>query len=225
MIERYLDLLNKILVVEENPEIQVRMRQILKDLGCKENNIYYSQTINHAIHMSLKHNIKLFFIDCSLPDGHGVDLIEIIRQDLKYDAPIMVISDWNTLENIYQALEGGANGYILKEKQDEEIIYAIKALVKGEAVIDTSIAKTILQKIHQNKESKKQHNVENILLSKRELQILKFIENGFSSKEIGEIIHISRFTVNVHIRNIFQKLNVNSRTKAIYAARNEGLLV
>ena len=64
-----------------------------------------------------------------------------------------------------------------------------------------------------------------MLLSRRELQILKFIENGYSSKEIGENIHISRFTVNVHIRNIFQKLKVNSRTKAIYAARNEGLLV
>ena len=225
MVGDYLYLFNRILIVEENPDMQLRVQRIMEELGCGLEKHYYSQTLSHAVKISSKNKIDLFIIDLQLPDGNGVDLINIIRKDLKYDVPIMVISEWDTLDTVYQALESGANGYILKEKQDVEIIYAIKMLLKGEAIIDTSIAKKILQKIHQKKELNLESDNKNMLLSRRELQILKFIENGCSSKEIGENIHISRFTVNVHIRNIFQKLKVNSRTKAIYAARNEGLLV
>lgn len=225
MIGNYLHLLSPILIVEDNPEIQYRIESIMNLLGYSKKDLYFTQTISQAIQVIENKKIKLFFINLYLPDGDGLDLIKIIREDLRSDIPIMVISEWNTLESVYQALENGADGYILKEKEDNEIRYSIETLLKGEVVVGTYIAKRILQKIQQkNIIDRKKVNSKNKILSNREMQILEFIENGFSSKEIGERIHISKFTVNVHIRNIFQKLNVNSRTKAIYTARSEGLL-
>jgi len=165
-------------------------------------------------------------VDLNLPDGCGIEFIQSLRQRHAQNVPVMVLSAWNSIETIYKALTVGARGYVLKERDDVEVMFAIRTMLKGEAIIDPGIATEILKKLHLTQRRAEISADANLQanLSSRELEILNFIASGFSSREISEKIHISRFTVDVHIKKVYQKLQVNSRTKAVHLAKQIGLL-
>lgn len=226
MIDHNLTLLKPILILEDDPCAQVRIHRILKEFGYIDQDLYFSQTVDTAKHIFEENTIRFFLIDVHLPDGNGIEFIKHIRQADHSDAPILVLSAWNAYETIYDALTMGAAGYVLKERDDFEVMFAIRAMLKGEAIIDPKIAKEILKKLHLNSEQNSKNVEANVQvnLSNRELEILNLIGNGMSSREIGEKINISRFTVDVHIKKIYSKLEVNSRTKAVHRAQKIGLI-
>lgn len=215
------------LVIEDDPNEQKRIHKILKTFGYQENDIYFAQTISSAKEIYQENVIKFLLVDLNLPDGNGIEFIDSVRQMGETEAPIMVLSSWNALETIYNALSVGANGYVLKEKDDIELMFAIRSMLKGEAIIDPTVAKEILKKMRNKGIIPSVDHCDNhihVKLSQRELEVLTYIANGFSSRETGAEMNISRYTVDVHIKKIYQKLEVNSRTKAIYTAKQIGLL-
>ena len=138
---------------------------------------------------------------------------------------IAVLSAWNTLDVIYKALNVGATGYVLKETDDFELMFAIRTMLKGGAIIDPNIAKKILSKFKKSLiDLPVSHEQVHTSLSQRETEILTCVSNGLSSREIGLELNISKYTVDAHIKKIYQKLEVNSRTKAIYAGKQIGLI-
>lgn len=217
-------LLKPILVLEDDPNVQIRIEKLLYAFGYKKQDVLFAQSIATAKQNAQENIVQLALVDLGLPDGNGIDFIKYLRQKKeKEDIPVMVISAWNTTEMIYQALTAGATGYVLKERDDLEIMFAIRSILTGGAIIDPSIAKEILNKfvgvdVVSQDVSKKG------ILSNRETEILKLIASGLSSKEISHQLVIAKYTVDVHIKNIYQKLEVNSRTKAIHVAQNIGLL-
>jgi len=227
MFNLNVSLLKPVLILEDDPDCQHRILNILKNFGYIDSDLFFAQSLVNARDICTQHKFCLYLVDLGLPDGSGIDFIQTLRVELNTQSPVMVLSAWSTLEMIYSALEVGASGYALKERDDLEIMFAIRTILKGNAIIDTSIAREILKKMqcqpvevvtapfHLDHEAK---------LSNRESEVLNFIANGLSCREIAETLHISSFTVNVHIRNIYQKLNVNSRTKAVHTAKNIGLL-
>ncbi len=219
-------LLKPILILEDDPSAQKRIYKILKTFGYLDGDLFFSQTIEKAKQIHEQNIIGLFLVDLHLPDGCGIEFIQSLRQSYEQNVPVMVLSAWNSVETIYKALTVGARGYVLKERDDVEVMFAIRTMLKGEAIIDPRIAKEILEKLHLTQvraEISANVNIQTNL-SNRELEILNFIANGFSSREISEKIHISRFTVDVHIKKVYQKLQVNSRTKAVHLAKEIGLL-
>ena len=217
-------LLKPILVLEDDPNVQIRIEKLLYAFGYKKQDVLFAQSIEKKKKNAQENIVQLALVDLGLPDGNGIDFIKYLRQKKeKEDIPVMVISAWNTTEMIYQALTAGATGYVLKERDDLEIMFAIRSILTGGAIIDPSIAKEILNKfvgvdVVSQDVSKKS------ILSNRETEILKLIASGLSSKEISHQLVIAKYTVDVHIKNIYQKLEVNSRTKAIHVAQNIGLL-
>lgn len=225
MFDFHIPLLTPMLVLEDDPVHQLRISKILHAFGYEEKDIFYSQTIDLALDICSKNLIKFMLVDLNLPDGSGIDFISKIRATGVNTAPIMVLSAWNTLDIIYQALSVGATGYILKEKDDFELIFAIRTMLKGGVIIDPNISKKILKKFKNSlidlPVSQEKFSVN---LSRRETEILTCIANGLSSGEIGLKLNISKYTVDVHVRSIYKKLEVNSRTKAIYASKKLGLI-
>ncbi len=219
-------LLKPILILEDDPSAQARIHSILKTFGYLDDDLFFSQTIEKAKQIHEQNTIGLFWVDLNLPDGCGIEFIQSLRQRHEQNVPVMVLSAWNSIETIYKALTVGARGYVLKERDDVEVMFAIRTMLKGEAIIDPGIAKEILKKLHLMQRRAEVSADANLQanLSSRELEILNFIANGFSSREISEKIHISRFTVDVHIKKVYQKLQVNSRTKAVHLAKQIGLL-
>ena len=92
------------------------------------------------------HSASLALIDLGLPDGHGNDFIRYVKQ---YDASIgiLVISAWSTEDAIFEALKSGATGYVLKERDDAEVLLSIRSILRGGAPIDPFIAREILKQM------------------------------------------------------------------------------
>ena len=218
-------LLKPVLVLEDDPIHQGRICKILECFGYKINDIFFSQTVDFAKEICRTNPVKFILVDLNLPDGSGIEFIQSIRDKIAKTVPIMVISAWNTLDVIYQALHVGATGYVLKEKDDFELMFSIRTMLKGGAIIDPAIAKTILKNLNNAADVSFDLN-QNVdtKLSVREKEILTYVANGLSNREIGTELNISKFTVDVHVKNIYQKLAVNSRTKAIHAAKKIGLI-
>lgn len=218
-------LLKPMLVLEDDPAHQLRIYKILESFGYEKQDILFSQTIDFAKNICSSNSVKFMLVDLNLPDGSGIDFIESIRNKIASTVPIMVLSSWNTFDVIYKALHVGATGYVLKEKDDFELMFSIRTMLKGGAIIDPAIAKKILKNINSASELSFDVN-ENVdtNLSMREKEILACVANGLSNREIGVELNISKFTVDVHVKNIYQKLAVNSRTKAVHAAKKIGLI-
>ena len=226
MLNLNFPLLKPILILEDDPCAQARIHDILKTFGYLDGDLFFSQTVDEAKKIYRQNCIGFFLVDLDLPDGCGIEFIQSLCQKHTQNAPVLVLSAWKTTEMIYKALAAGAKGYAAKERDDIELMFAIRTMLKGEAVIDPGIAKEILKQLHAAQVQAVAGAAANLQanLSSRELEILNFIASGFSSREISEKIHISRFTVDVHIKKIYQKLQVNSRTKAVHLAKQIGLL-
>ena len=219
------NLLKPVLVLEDDPLYQQKILKILALLGYANHEIYCVQSLNASKKIVEEISFELFLVDLNLPDGNGLDFIQFISQKASNQRPIMVLSAWNTLDIVYQALNQGASGYVFKENDDFEIIYAIRTILQGGGVIDSKIALKVIQSFNAMPLSQSLSKpISMTVLSEREQQILECVAEGYSSKEIGDKLNISKYTVDVHIKHIYKKLEVNSRTKAIYAGKEKGLL-
>ena len=219
-----------VIIVEDEPLIQIRLKQILYNLGYQSEDLYFAQNIAIARSLLKKHSASFALVDLNLPDGNGIEFISTLSQ---YDPtiPILVISAWSTEDAIFNALSAGATGYVLKERDDLEITFSIRSILRGGAPIDPFIAQKILKQVQFNENNiittveKNPLTLENGgMLSKRELEILELVSQGLSNKEIANSLNLSRYTVESHIKHIYRKLAVRNRSKAVDTARNLGLL-
>lgn len=225
MLNLNFPLLKPMLVLEDDPAHQSRIYNILESFGYEKQDILFSQTIDFAKNICRSNPVKFMLVDLNLPDGSGIDFIQSIRDKIASTVPIMVLSSWNTFDVIYKALHAGATGYVLKEKDDFELMFSIRTMLNGGAIIDPVIAKKILKNLTSTAIPSLEQNEKNDFnLSAREREILACVATGLSNREIGAELNISKFTVDVHVKNIYQKLAVNSRTKAIHAAKQIGLI-
>ena len=168
-----------------------------------------------------QHKPDILLTDLGLPDGSGIEIIKAIEK-LHLDCESMVISGFQDEHNVFNALQAGAKAYILKHDKSQNITDAILSMMDGGAPISPVIARLMLQKFQTPKPSI-DLSVEK--LTERQTKILKFVSQGFSSKEIAEKLDISYYTVTTHIKNIYNKLQVNSRAEALHEAVRLGLLV
>ena len=211
-----------VLILEDEINMQVRLENILFQLGYVPIDIQVTHCLKEAFEAIAAGAYKLALIDLGLPDGNGIQVIEQLHQH-QPKCLMLVISAWSTQQLILQAIQAGASGYFLKERDDVEVSLAIRSLLRGGAPIDPFIAQHILKNLNQpTKKIEYSHKKE--LLSARELEILQLVAEGLSNKEIAEKISISRYTVECHIKHIYKKLSTSGRSKAVYVARDIGLL-
>lgn len=216
-----------VLVVEDEEIIQLRLRQILTELGYKHDELLFAKNVKESIEIIDTHPISLALVDLGLPDGNGVEIIEKIRS-LEGNTMILVISAWSTQESLFSAIKAGATGYVLKERDDAEVLLSIRSILRGGAPIDPFIAREILKQISETEEPALEQEVvegaESSILTNREKEILCLVAQGLSNREIAEQLFVSRYTVESHIKHIYRKLSVTKRTKAVSTARSMGIL-
>lgn len=212
-----------VLIVEDDPTMQTRIADLLMHIGYQAEHLRYAQTLQHAQQQLDDHSASFALVDLGLPDGNGIDFIHQLKQ---YDPSILVlvISGWSTEDAILKALEAGATGYVLKERDDVEISLAIRSILRGGAPIDPFVAQKILKQLQSGDISQTIKKNDPSILTKREYEILVLVAQGLSNKEISQRLNLSRYTVESHIKHIYRKLAVCNRTKAIDTARNMGFL-
>lgn len=215
-----------VLVVEDDPTVTQRLCALLLGMGYDASALLWAQSVQEARHLYLQEPIALALVDLGLPDGSGHTVITEMRA---HDPALMilVISAWSTEEAILGALRAGATGYLLKERDDLELRLGIASTLRGGAPIDPFIAKRLMQEFSSAPAAATSNaDSETALppLSAREQEILQLVAEGMTNREIAEHLHLSRYTVECHVKKIYQKLAVSSRTRAIHLARQHGLI-
>lgn len=214
-----------VLVVEDDPTVTQRLCALLLGMGYDASALLWAQSMQEARHLYLQEPIALALVDLGLPDGSGNTVITEMRA---HDPALMilVISAWSTEEAILGALRAGATGYLLKERDDLELRLGIASTLRGGAPIDPFIAKRLMQEFSSAPAAASSPDSETALptLSAREHEILQLVAEGMTNREIAEHLHLSRYTVECHVKKIYQKLAVSSRTRAIHLARQHGLI-
>ena len=173
---------------------------------------------------AIKAQPDVLLVDLGLPDGSGQQLIE---ETTAY-APrteIMVITVFGDEQNVVSAIQAGASGYLLKDSEGPDMASAIRELVAGGSPITPAIARHILKRFNSDRrQPKTDASSSQSLLTDREIEVLDLVVRGYSNNEIGSLLQVSYHTVTSHIKNIYKKLAVGSRTEAIYEANQLGLL-
>lgn len=177
-------------------------------------------TVAQARKQLAQNHFDLALIDLNLPDGSGIDVI----RDITRDSPAtycVVATIFDDDENIFAALQAGAQGYLLKEQPAEELIRNLQGLIRGEPPLSPAIARKILRHFHAPKPAP-QPVADG--LSEREKEILSLVAKGLKRGDIGPMLGISPHTVATHIKTIYSKLNVTSRAEATVEALRLGLV-
>lgn len=212
-----------LIVVEDEPLISRRLERILHSLGYTDDALIFASTMADARTRRTEQPVAMALIDLGLPDGSGIDLIRELRA-ADADVGILVISAWSTETAILAALRAGANGYLLKERDDLEVTLSIRSVLRGGAPIDPFMARRIIAELQPSAPADAIKPAAEGVLSVRELQILRLVADGMTNREIAGKLFISRYTVECHVKTVFRKLAVANRTKAVNEARTRGLL-
>lgn len=160
----------------------------------------------------------LVLMDIDMPGLDGIEATRLVRKH--FDAlPVLIQTNFEEDDRIFGSLRAGANGYLLKKTSPERFLESLREALDGGAPMTGSIAARVLRHFSAESEAKKDYH-----LTEREKQILGFLVKGYSYKLIAAECGISYNTVNNHIRNIYDKLYVNSATEAVSLAIKERLV-
>ena len=169
---------------------------------------------------ALEHNSPpdVLLLDVGLPGMNGIEGIKAFRT-VAPSMLIVILTVFEDDEKIFQAVCAGASGYLLKVSPLEQIVEAINDVCQGGSPMNSRIARRVLQKFSEISLPKSDYG-----LTAREREILEFLVNGFLKKEIARTLELSIHTVDSHLRHIYEKLHVNSRSSAVARALKERLI-
>jgi DNA-binding NarL/FixJ family response regulator len=160
----------------------------------------------------------IVLVDLGLPDISGIEVIAKLKA-IAPDCDVLVVTTFGDEKTVTRALEAGADGYLLKGTALEELRRDIHLLQNGGSPLSPMVARTLLNKLQAKSVSDKQEAANAAKLTPRERDILEMIAKGFSYAETSKICGISAATVHSHLKSIYRKLEVHSKTEAVYEAR------
>ena len=211
-------MLKKILLYDDNEALHQSMGELLhveEDMELIAA-IANAETVETDI-MMLRPDVILMDID--MPSINGVEAVRRIRM-INADLPIIMLTVFDDNENIFNAICAGASGYLLKRHALTEVAAAIRNVLTGGAPMTGVIAKKVLQMVPATTDEIKNK----VGLTRKELEILNLMAQGFSYKMIAAELNNSHDTIRYHIKNIYDKLHVHSATQAVSRAIKDKLV-
>ena len=200
----------KILIADDHPMIRSAISSVIES---EQNMEVVGQASNghQAVKLFRDCRPDITLMDLNMPIMGGREAIRDIRSEFP-DAHIIVLTNYDTDEDVQQGLEAGAMGYLLKDASPEELLDTIRKVHAGEKFVP----KHLLDKIEQNR------NIPD--LSPREISVIQLMKKGKSNRAIGVELGITESTVKSHVKNILIKMGVNDRTQAVRQALQRGIL-
>lgn len=205
-------------IVEDSPDIRLGTSYILRSSKqCMVVGEY--ETAEELIDEFEGIRPDVVLMDLGLPGMSGIEAIEQLkRQHPRLE--VVVLSVFEDDDNVFRALCAGASGYIAKPASPQQLVDAVEHAFSGGTPMSPHIARKVLEMFKQNvPPSKADYN-----LTTRELEVLDFLVKGDDYKSIAEKLFLSLFTVRAHIRNIYDKLHVHSKSQAVAKALKENVI-
>lgn len=155
--------------------------------------------------------IDVYILDLRMPEGDGITTIKrLVARDPA--TRVLVLTTYDNEEDIFQALEAGARGYLLKDTTKEELIEAVRQVHRGERHLPQAVASRLADRLIRPS------------LTPRELDVLRLVSRGRSNKEMASAMFVSEETVKTHMKSLFQKLGVHDRAEAVSVSLQRGLI-
>jgi two-component system, NarL family, response regulator len=201
----------RILTADDHPIIREGLSVILRS----ENDIeLIAEAVDGAQACELydRHLPDVLMLDLRMPEKDGLQVITELMSTRRPKPQIIVMTAYETEEDVRRALQAGAKGYLVKGTQPEQILEAVRRVAKGEALASSKIASVFTESLARPE------------LSYRELQVLKQLAAGKNNKEIAREFQITEHTVKAHVRSILSKLHAVGRAEAVSTAMRRGLI-
>jgi DNA-binding NarL/FixJ family response regulator len=213
----------KIVIVDDNIFLQKAIAEKLsffEDLNCKF-------TAGHGIELLEKlennHNIDLILMDIEMPKMNGIEATEIVKTKYPH-IKIIMLTIFDNDENIFKSIKAGADGYLLKDVNPQDLNQGIVETLNGGATMTPSIALKTLKLFRNPIQFDEKTDVEDIKLTAREIEVLEQLSKGLKYNSIADNLILSLGTVRKHVENIYTKLQVHNKLEAIQKAKNNKLI-
>lgn len=200
----------RILVADDHPIVRSGLAGLIED---EEDLLVVGEAENgrEAVELFHQHRPDVTLMDLRMPQMEGVEAITLIRQQVS-NARVIVLTTFDSDEDIYRALHAGAMAYLLKDAPRNELLSTIRAVYAGQKRISPEMALKLVERLNSPE------------LSAREVEVLRLIVAGKSNSEIGTTLYITEGTVKTHVKTILKKLGVSDRTSAATTALKRGLV-
>jgi two-component system, NarL family, response regulator LiaR len=166
-----------------------------------------------VVHMVGELKPDVVIMDIAMPKLNGIEATRQIKL-INPRTGVLILSAYDDDEYVFALLKAGAAGYLLKNVSGDDLVQAVKAIHKGEPVLDPLIARKVMN-YFRLQENVPRSEPETEQLSEREIDIIKLAARGLTNKDIAESLHLSYRTIEGHMRDVFNKLGVGSRTEAV----------
>lgn len=206
----------RLIIVEDDPLLNENLKLLLAgEGGIKVVGAFHSA--EDAVRSMKRLSPEVMLVDLGLPGMSGIEFIRKAKSEMP-DVEIMVHTVFEDRDSVFSAIKAGASGYILKGSTPREIIESLNNLHKGGSPMSPKIARKVILEFQGDGID------EEYLLTAREKEIARYIEQGMTYQEISDHMDISRHTVHTHIKNIYEKLQVKDRNEALTKARKKGII-
>lgn len=203
----------KIVLFEDNDALREVLFQLINDSEGLDCVGAFSDAENVLEHLR-QTEASFVIMDIDLPGMNGIDSTRILKASFP-DMPVLMLTIFEDDAKIFNAICAGANGYLLKNSTPNQIIQSIREMVHGGAPMSPMVARKVLESYKANNGATRNKTYD---LSQREREILELITKGMSYKMVSETCNISIDTVKFHAKNIYEKLQVHSKSEAIVLA-------
>ena len=174
-----------------------------------------------AVDKAARFQPSVVLMDIRMPELDG---LEATRRILAADpgARVLILTTFDLDEYIYEALQAGASGFVLKDDPPEQLIAAIRTVAAGDALLSPAVTRRVIQRFTRIPRAAQPSGLEQ--LTGRERDVLRLVAQGLSNAEIGEQLYIGETTVKTHVTHVLQKLQLRDRVQAVVLAYQTGLL-
>lgn len=178
-----------------------------------------------AVAACRRHRPRVVLMDVRMPNLNGIDATRRIAA-MGSEAPkILILTTFDLDEYVYQALRGGASGFLLKDVRPENLIHAVRQVVVGDALLAPSITRRLIEKFARPAMAAPDlHAGALASLTPRELEVLKLIARGLKNSEIAGALFLSESTVKTHVVRVLSKLELRDRSQAVVLAYESGIV-
>lgn len=200
----------RVLIVDDHQVVRLGLRALLGHTGGFRV-VGEAGTVAEALAMAEQAKPDVVLMDIRLPDGSGVEACREIKKQHP-DMRVVMLTSYSDEEAIVGSVMAGANGYLLKQADSDQLTRAIREAAAGESSLDPRAAGTLLTQFREL--SAKQAESELAGLTDRERRMLALIAEGYTNRAIGEVLHLSEKTVRNHVSQLLRKLGFQRRSQA-----------
>ncbi|WP_345774508.1 two-component system response regulator NarL [Pontibacterium granulatum] len=207
-----------ILLIDDHPLLRKGVKQLI-ELDTDLEVVAEASNANDGVAAALEHEPDLILLDLNMPEINGIETLKMLREE-GVDSRVVVFTVSDNEEDVVAALKAGADGYLLKDMEPEELLNNLNQAALGKMVISDRLT-TLLAQALQSKRTAKGPDISS--LTPRERQIIKLIAAGLPNKLIARKLSITEGTVKVHVKHLLKKLNLRSRVEVAVWAVQEGI--